>query len=184
MLTGKDMNFCSNCGSPTVKKIPEGDGRARNVCEACGMIHYENPKLVVGTIPEYNEKILLCRRAIEPMAGLWTLPAGFMENSETAPEGAIRETWEEAGIKVTGLSPYSFINIPHISQMYMLFRAKIEENKPNPGSESLECALFDIDAIPWDDIAFKAVKKTLEFYVSDKKAGHFTFHMDDVIKTD
>ncbi len=136
--------------------------------------------MVVGTIPEWGGKILLCRRAIEPKLGLWTLPAGFMENKETTAQGAARETWEEAYAKVDILSLYSLYNLPHIDQVYLMFRAKLLNLDFGPGPESLEVALFDEQDIPWDMLAFRTVEATLRAYFSDRKKGTFEFHMGDI----
>ncbi|MEW5889737.1 MAG: NUDIX hydrolase [Pseudomonadota bacterium] len=175
------MNFCSHCGAPVVVRIPPGDTLPRHVCDRCGAIHYQNPKLVIGAIPEWEDKILLCRRAIEPRYGLWTLPAGFMENAETTAEAAARETLEEARarIEITGL--YSLINVPHINQVHLLYRARLLDADFGPGEESLEVALFDESAIPWDRIAFRSIAMTLRFYYEDRKAGTFRFHTGDIL---
>ena len=119
------MKFCSNCALPVVQRVPPGDNLPRWVCDACGEIHYQNPKLVVGAIPEWEGRLLLCRRAIEPRYGLWTVPAGFMENGETTFEGAMRETLEEANARVEIGPLYALYNIPHINQVYILFRARL-----------------------------------------------------------
>ena len=149
------MNFCSNCGQKVSFRIPDGDTLPRFVCDACNIIHYQNPKMVVGCVPEWEDKILLCRRAIEPRYGLWTLPAGFLENNETAPAGAARETLEEANARVEVGELYSFISLPHISQVYAMFRARLLDLNYSAGSESLEVKLFTEDDVPWDHLAFR-----------------------------
>lgn len=167
------MKFCSSCGSEVRVAIPEGDNHLRHICDGCETIHYLNPKMVVGTIPEWEDKILLCKRAIEPRIGLWTLPAGFMENRETTQQGALRETREEANARVELSGLYSLINLPHISQAYLLFRGQLLDLDFSPGEESLEVALFSEDEIPWDQLAFPVVIETLKLYFEDRKKGSF-----------
>lgn len=174
------MNFCSHCGSPLEFRIPEGDSLPRFVCPSCGTIHYQNPKMVVGCIPEWEDKVLLCKRAIEPKYGLWTLPAGFMENGETTAEGALRETWEEAGARVELGPLYTLFNLPHIDQVYFMFRARLLDLDYQPGIESLEVRLFAEHEIPWDQIAFRTVKASLELYFRDRANGGFGFHFGDI----
>ena len=132
------MNFCTSCGNPVALKIPEGDDRERYVCTHCGMIHYTNPRVIVGCVPEYEGKVLLCKRAIEPRKNFWTLPAGFMENGETTPEGAARETWEEAKARVSNLQLYRLFDVPYISQVYMFYRCSVDNGEFGVGPESLE----------------------------------------------
>jgi ADP-ribose pyrophosphatase YjhB (NUDIX family) len=175
------MNFCSLCGASVTQLIPPDDNRTRHVCLACGEIHYQNPKLIVGAIPEWQDKILLCRRAIEPSYGLWTLPAGFMENNETTPEAAIRETLEEANAQISIGELYSLYNLPYINQVHLLFRAKLLNLDFSPGIESLDVELFDESDIPWDKIAFRPVKFTLQHYFADRKLNNFKFHMADLL---
>jgi ADP-ribose pyrophosphatase YjhB (NUDIX family) len=174
------MIFCSNCGARVVEKIPEGDDRSRYVCEACATIHYQNPKIVAGCIPEWNGRLLLCRRAIEPRLGLWTLPAGFMENLETTEQAAARETWEEARARVIDMSLYGVFSIPHISQVYMMFRGRLATEKFAPGPESLEVRLFEEQEIPWQELAFPVVRLTLEKYFQDVRNGGFPVHVTDI----
>jgi ADP-ribose pyrophosphatase YjhB (NUDIX family) len=168
------------CGAAVTQKIPPEDNRKRHVCTACGEIHYQNPKLIVGSLPVWEDKILLCRRAIEPRYGLWTLPAGFMENSETTPEAAARETLEEANAQVDIIELYSMYNLPYINQVHLLFRAKLLNLDFSPGIESLEVALFNEQDIPWDTIAFRPVKFSLQHYFADRKTGNFKFHTGDL----
>ncbi|MEE9343580.1 MAG: NUDIX hydrolase [Gammaproteobacteria bacterium] len=165
------MKFCSECGSSVSLKMPDGDNRERFVCIDCETIHYQNPKIVAGCIPEWDGKVLLCRRAIEPRHGFWTLPAGFMENGESTEDAAMRETWEEAQARINLLGLYSLFSIPSISQVYMLFRGEIIDGEFSPGIESLECKLFSESEIPWDQLAFKVVHETLKQYYSDRAAG-------------
>lgn len=174
------MNFCSQCGSRVELKIPPGDNLPRYVCSHCGHIHYQNPKIVTGCIPEWEDKILLCKRAIEPRRGLWTLPAGFMENQETTSEAAVRETLEEANARVEPIGLYALFNIPHISQVYIMFRARMLDIDYGPGAESLEVNLFSEHEIPWERLAFPVIKETLIRYYQDKNQGEFILHVDDI----
>ncbi len=174
------MKFCSNCGAAVALKIPAGDTLPRHICDACGTIHYQNPKMIVGCIAEWESRILLCRRAIEPRRGLWTVPAGFMENGETTAQGAIRETLEEANARVEIGPLYAMYNIPHINQVYILFRARLLDLDFNPGMESLETNLFEEEQIPWSEIAFATVRNTLTHYYSDRKAGEYRFHLGTI----
>ncbi|MEO8165151.1 MAG: NUDIX hydrolase [Betaproteobacteria bacterium] len=174
------MKFCSACGARVEHRTPPGDSLLRYVCADCGIIHYENPKMVVGCIPEWENAILLCRRAIEPRLGWWTVPAGFMENGETTIEGAMRETLEEANAKVEILGLYAMFNIPHINQVYMLFRARLIDLDFSAGAETLETGLFKEEQIPWEQIAFATVKRTLKLYFDDRRAGSFPFHMGTI----
>lgn len=175
------MNYCSNCGARVRLGIPPGEHMLRYLCDTCGTIHYENPKLVVGCIAEWQEKILLCRRAIEPRLGLWTLPAGFMENAETTTQAALRETLEEANARVEIDALYTLFNIPHISQVHLFFRGRLRDLEFGPGSESLEVALFREEDIPWEEVAFASVRETLKRYFSDRKSGDYAFHMGDIL---
>lgn len=174
------MKYCSECGSPVEQRIPEGDNRLRHVCPSCGAIHYQNPKIVAGTIPIYHDKVLLCRRAIEPRRGFWTLPAGFMENKETTMEAAIRETWEEAEAEVQLGGLYTLINLPHIDQVHMFFLATIIDGKFGVGVESLETALFAEHEIPWNELAFPTVKETLKHYFADIKLNQFPVRVKEI----
>jgi ADP-ribose pyrophosphatase YjhB (NUDIX family) len=176
------MKYCSECATPVQWQIPAGDNRPRHVCPGCGLIHYRNPKLVVGTLPEWRDRLLLCRRAIEPRRGLWTLPAGFLENGETAWQGAARETLEEAGARVRPLALYSLFNLPHIDQIYLLFRATLLEPECQPGAESLEVGLFTEAEIPWRELAFPVIRETLTRYYQDRAAGAFGLHCGDLLR--
>ncbi len=163
------ISFCSACGHVTHRIIPEGDSRLRDVCAraACALVHYENPKIVAGTLPVWQGKILLCKRAIEPRKGYWTLPAGFMELSETCEQGAVRETWEEAAATVHVRSLLSVLDVPHASQVHLFYLADLIDGIYAAGTESLEVALFEPADIPWDEIAFKTITKTLKHYLSN-----------------
>ena len=174
------MKFCSNCGATVALKIPAGDTLPRHVCDACGTIHYQNPKMIVGCIAEWENRILLCRRAIEPRLGLWTVPAGFMENGETTAQGAARETLEEANARVEVGPLYAMYNIPHINQVYILFRARLLDLDFSAGTESLEVKLFDEKDVPWESIAFATVRNTLHHYYADRKAGEYRFHLGTI----
>ena len=174
------MKFCSNCGAPVVLRIPPGDTLPRYVCDACNTIHYQNPRMVVGCIPEWEDRILLCRRAIEPRHGLWTVPAGYMENGETTFQGAMRETLEEANARVEIGPLYALYNIPHINQVYILFRASLLDLNVKSGSETLEVKLCAENEIPWDRIAFASVRNTLIHYYEDRRNGEYKFHMGTI----
>lgn len=175
------MNFCSNCGAAVSLKIPEGDDRLRFVCDQCRMIHYQNPRMVVGAIPEWEGRILLCRRSIEPRAGLWTLPAGYLENGETMVQGARRETREEAGAELLELVPFALFDLPFINQVYLMFRGALASTAWHPGEESLEVRLFAESDLPWDELAFVVIRETLEHYFSDRSAGRFRLHTGTII---
>lgn len=169
------MKFCSNCAAPIEIKIPADDTRARHVCTQCGTIHYQNPKMVVGTIPVWDLdgdlKILLCKRAIEPRRGYWTLPAGFMENKETSSDAAQRETIEEAGAHIEVHELFSLLNVPHVDQVHLFYRATLLDMNFSAGSESLDVRLFAEHEIPWDEIAFPTVGSTLRFFFEDLRAS-------------
>ena len=168
--------YCSVCGAPTTSTIPEGDNRHRQVCSECGFIHYENPRLVVGCVAEFDGRILMCRRAIEPRLGYWTLPAGFMENGETTAEAAMRETDEEAGARVIIDAPFAMVSIAHIHQVHLFYRGHLSSPDFAAGEESLEVALLLPTEIPWEDLAFRSVRFCLERYLTDRQAGSFGFH--------
>jgi ADP-ribose pyrophosphatase YjhB (NUDIX family) len=174
------MKFCSNCGARVALRVPPGDTLERHVCDECHTIHYQNPRLVVGCIVEWEDRILLCRRAIEPRHGLWTVPAGYMENGETTFEGAARETLEEANARVEMGPLYALYNIPHINQVYVLFRARLLHEDVSPGAETLEARLFEEADIPWSGIAFATVRNALVRYFEDRKRGRYEFHMGTI----
>ena len=174
------MKFCPNCAAPLVRRVPPGDSLPRDVCDACGNVHYQNPKLVVGTVPEWEGRILLCRRAIEPRYGYWTLPAGFMENDESTGEAAARETLEEAGARIELLAAFSMISVPYVNQVHVFYRARLLDLDFKPGVESLEVALFEEAKMPWKDIAFRTVGLTLKHWFADRARGTFGFHAEDL----
>lgn len=167
------MKFCTSCGSEVALRVPEGDDRERFVCNSCESIHYIDPRVIVGCLPVHGDRVLLCKRAIEPRYGYWTLPAGFMENGETTPQGAARETWEEARARVEGLELYRIFDIPYISQVYMFYRCTLAGGEFGVGPESLDSDLYREEDIPWDEIAFPVVRETLRDYFRDLREGRF-----------
>jgi len=174
------MIYCTQCGSKLIWQIPECEDRPRHVCEGCGTIHYENPKMVAGTIPESDGKILLCRRAIEPKKGLWTLPAGYLENGESVADCAVRESFEEARVKLGNLEPYTLCNLPFINQVYFFYRAPLINDDFEAGPESLEVELFSMDTIPWQNLAFTVVYEVLRKYRQDQENNLFPFRVLDI----
>ena len=177
------MNFCSHCGQRVRLAIPEGDDRPRYLCDDCGTIHYQNPRIVAGTLPVRDGRVLLCRRAIAPRKGYWTLPAGFMENAETTLEAAARETWEEACARVDVHDLYTLINLPHINQVYMIFLADLQGDFA-AGPESLEVAMFAEEEIPWDDLAFPTIERTLRHYFADRENAAYPLHISKITPED
>ena len=175
------MNFCSSCGRRVALKVPAGDTIARHVCEACNIIHYSNPKMVIGCIPEWEGKILLCKRAIEPRRGCWTPPAGFMENGETTSEAALRETLEEARARVEIGDLFSMLSVPQVNQVHIFYRARLLDLEFAPGTESLEVALFGEAEIPWKEIAFRTISTTLRYFFEDRKQGHYGCHSGAIL---
>ena len=165
------INHCNACGAKVDFHVPAGDTHARAVCPSCGHIQYQNPKIVVGSVPVWEERILLCRRAIEPRLGKWTLPAGFMELAETAPEGAAREALEEANARIEIEQLYTLFSVPHISQVYVIFRARLLDLDFSPGAESLDVKLAREDEVPWEDLAFASVRRTLVHFFEDRRSG-------------
>jgi len=167
------MKFCSSCGDAVVWRMPPGDSRHRFVCDGCATIHYQNPRIVTGCLVTWQDRVLLCKRAIEPRRGYWTLPAGYLENGESAEAGAVRETWEEAAARVEVDDLYTLFSLPHISQVYIFFRGRLTAPEFAAGEESLAVDLFHEDDIPWDELAFPVVKDTLRHFFADRKQQSF-----------
>lgn len=179
------MKFCSDCGGPVERKIPPGDHLPRHVCTACGAVHYRNPKVIAGCIPEWEPgpdgRILMCRRAIEPRLGKWTFPAGFLEQAETSGQGAAREAKEESQAEVEIGALFVVINVPYVSQLYLIHRARMTAPHFGPTAESSEVALMRESEIPWDQIAFPTIWHSLKFFFADRAAGRPGFHTLDLI---
>lgn len=175
------MKYCSACGHKLILCIPDGDSRERHLCEQCDTVHYQNPRIVTGCLVVWDRRVLLCKRAIEPRSGFWTLPAGFLENGETTQAGAERETWEEARARVAIDDLYTIFSLPHISQVYMFYRAQLIDGKYDVGSETTEVGLFDEENVPWSSLAFPVVRDTLEHYFRDRANNEFRVHARDII---
>jgi len=176
------MKYCSACGAPVSLQVPPHDERPRYVCKACDTVHYRNPTIVVGCIPEWEGRLLLCRRNIKPRINKWTLPAGYLENDETVTAGARRETWEETGAVVENLIPYRLYDIVHVKQVYLMFRSGLRVPEFKTTHESSEVRLFKEEEIPWDDIAFPVIEETLRCYFRDRAEGTFTFQVGEITK--
>lgn len=174
------IKHCRECGTAVVYQVPGDDNRDRAVCPACGTVHYENPLNVVGTVPFWGEQVLLCRRNIEPRRGLWTLPAGFMELGETTAEGALRETIEEAGARVEMGGLFTVLNIVRAGQVHLFYLAQLLDTRFDPGPETIEAALFTEAQVPWDELAFRTTRVTLERYFEDRLEGRFGVHCADI----
>ncbi|MEP3857927.1 MAG: NUDIX hydrolase [Porticoccus sp.] len=172
------MNFCGQCGKPVNLKVPTGDNRRRHVCGHCDTIHYQNPRVISGCIPVVGDRVLLCRRAIEPRYGMWTLPAGFLENGETVLQGALRECWEEAMAKLNEPILSGIYDIPHINQVYILYRGVLHNGSYGAGDESLDVRLFSEADIPWEELAFPVITTALKHHFADLKQGLPTIHTD------
>ena len=170
------IRYCNRCGADVSFIVPAGDSLPRYVCNSCGHIHYENPRLVVGCVATWEERILICRRAIEPQLGFWTLPAGFMENGETTAEAATRETMEEAGARIIVDAPFAMVSIAHINQVHLFYRGRLASPDYAAGEESLEVALVAANEIPWNKLAFRSVRHCLERFLEDRASGCFQFH--------
>ncbi|HEX3140786.1 MAG TPA: NUDIX hydrolase, partial [Rhizobacter sp.] len=173
MFTPRSFKHCKACGSPVQYTVPADDNRERATCTVCSTIHYENPLNVVGTLPVWKDKVLLCRRNIEPRHGFWTLPAGFMELGETTEQGAVRETTEEAGARVELQGLYTVLNVVRVGQLHLFYRARLLDTDFAPGPESIEVQLFAESEIPWDDLAFRTVRETLKCFFEDRRQGQF-----------
>lgn len=171
---------CRVCGSPVRYRVPADDNRERAICTACGEIHYENPINVVGTVPVWGEQVLLCRRNIEPRYGLWTLPAGFLELGESTEAGAMRETDEEAGARIELQGLFTVLNVVRVGQLHLYYRARLHDTDFAPGPESIEARLFHEHEVPWDELAFRTVRETLEYFFDDRRRGRFDLHCADV----
>jgi ADP-ribose pyrophosphatase YjhB (NUDIX family) len=181
MFTPRSIKHCRACGNPVRYTVPPDDNRERATCSVCGTIHYENPLNVVGTVPVWEEQVLLCRRNIEPRYGLWTLPAGFMELGETTAEGAVRETVEEAGARIELQELFTVLNVVRVGQVHFFYRARLQDPEFDPGPETIEARLFGEDEIPWEEIAFRTVKETLQRFFDDRRRGHFGVHCADIV---
>lgn len=176
------IQHCKECGAKVVYRLPDdGDLKPRAVCTVCHTVHYENPLNVVGTVPHWGDQVLLCKRNIEPRLGKWTLPAGFMELNETTAEGAARETHEEAGAQFEMQGLFSLLNVARVGQVHLFYRARLLSDQFNPGTETMEAKLFTEAEIPWDEIAFRTVKETLEHYFADRRAGSYGIHVIDIV---
>ncbi len=176
------IKHCRNCGTAVVYRVPDdGDLHERAVCPACDTIHYENPLNVVGTVPYLGDRVLLCKRNIEPRWGKWTLPAGFMELGETTAQGAARETHEEAGAQIELEGLFTVLSVPRVGQVHLFYRARLLSDVFDPGFETIEARLFRQDEIPWEEIAFRTVKETLEHFFADRAAGRFGVHSLDIL---
>ena len=180
MQDARPIKHCRACGAPAVYRVPADDNRPRAICTRCETIHYENPLNVVGTVPIWQDQVLLCRRNIEPRHGFWTLPAGFMELGETTAEGALRETDEEAGAHVTLEGLFTVLNVARVGQVHLYYRARMLDTHMAPGPETIEARLFREDEIPWDLLAFRTVRETLTLYFADRRRGQFGVHNADI----
>jgi ADP-ribose pyrophosphatase YjhB (NUDIX family) len=180
MLEMHRIKHCRRCGAPAVYRMPEDDNRERAVCTACAEIHYENPLNVVGTVPVWGEQVLLCKRAIEPRHGFWTLPAGFMELGETVADGALRETVEEAGARVELQDLFTMISVVRVGQVHLFYRARMLDTTLDPGPETLEARLFHEHEVPWDEIAFRTVRETLQHFFACRRSGVFALHCGQI----
>lgn len=180
MTDAHAMKYCTLCGQTVSRRIPDADDRERDVCDGCGHVHYENPRIIVCALPAWEDKIMLCKRAIEPRYGLWTLPGGFMELGESTLDAARRETLEEAGARIDVTELYALYHILHIDQVHMFYRARLRDLDFAPGDESLDVQLFAERDVPWNDIAFPAVADTLRHYFRDMPTGQFPLRLADV----
>ncbi len=176
------MRFCSDCGAPVRRRVPAGDTLPRYICDACRTVHYQNPRIIAGCVAQWEDRVLLCRRAIEPRHGRWTLPAGFMENGETADAAAVRETFEEAQARVELDSLYTLFSLPHINQVYLLYRGRLLDLEFGPGPESLEVDLFREQDVPWEQLAFPTIVETLRLFFAERRRGRFGVHTGTIDK--
>lgn len=180
MLEPRSIKHCRACGATVSYLVPVDDNRPRAVCDQCATIHYENPLNVVGTLPVWQDRVLLCRRNIEPRYGLWTLPAGFMELGESTAQGALRETEEEAGANVVLEGLYTVLNVVKVGQVHLFYRARMLDTHLAPGPETIEAKLFSEAEVPWDELAFRTVRETLRLYFADRQQGQFGVHCADI----
>lgn len=180
MLSHRRIQFCRSCGTHVRYFVPQDDNRERASCPACGTVHYENPLAVVGTLPVWMSQVLLCRRNIEPRFGLWTLPGGFLELGETTEQGALRETTEEAGAQIELQGLYTVLNVVHVGQVHLYYRARMLGPHLDPGPETIEAKLFDEQDIPWDELAFETVRTTLRCFFQDRQSSHFPVRCADI----
>lgn len=181
MLITRRFKHCPSCGAAVSYQVPADDNRERAICPACASVHYENPINVVGTLPIWGEQVLLCRRNIEPRYGFWTLPAGFLELGETSAEGALRETDEEAGAEIELQNLYCLLNVVRVGQIHLYYRARLLSDRFKPGPETIEARLFHEHEVPWDELAFRTVRETLQRYFDDRRAGRdFALHCADI----
>ena len=176
------MKYCSQCGASVSLIIPVDDDRQRHVCQTCDTIHYQNPKIVAGCIPVWEDQVLLCKRAIEPRYGFWTLPAGYMELGETTTAAALRETLEEANARVELQGLYALMNLPHVNQVYMMFRSRLLDLDFSPGVESMEVQLYRQEDIPWDELAFTTIRHTLRFFFEDQERNDYRLRVGDIVR--
>jgi ADP-ribose pyrophosphatase YjhB (NUDIX family) len=180
MLDTRRIKHCRACGAAVDYLVPADDNRERAVCPSCATVHYENPIPVVGTVPIWQDQVLLCRRNIEPRYGLWTLPGGFMELGETVAAGALRETDEEAGARIELQELFTIIDLVRVGQVHFFYRARLLDTVFAPGPETIEARLFREDEVPWDELAFRTVKETLRLYFADRRTGQFRLHCADI----
>jgi ADP-ribose pyrophosphatase YjhB (NUDIX family) len=180
MFSPRSIKHCRDCGAAVRYQTPADDNRDRATCTACGAVHYENPLNVVGTLPFWQDRVLLCRRNIEPRRGLWTLPAGFMELGESTAEGALRETVEEAGARVEMLGLFTLLNVVRVGQVHLFYRARLLDIDFAPGPETIEAQLFGESDMPWAELAFRTTRRTLELFFADRRSGTFGFHAEDI----
>jgi len=184
-MTHTPIKHCRQCGAAVQHRLPDdGDTRVRAICPACGTVHYQNPLNVVGTVPVWGadgEQVLLCLRNIEPRRGKWTLPAGFMELDESTAAGAVRETIEEAGAQIELQGLFTVLSVARVGQVHLYYRARLLSDQFAPGYETIEARLFSEDQIPWDELAFRTVKVTLEHYFADRRRGQFQVHNGEIV---
>ncbi len=180
MIPRRRIQHCRACGAAVAYRMPADDNRDRAICTACGEIHYENPINVVGTVPVWGEQVLLCRRNIEPRFGMWTLPAGFLELGESTAEGALRETVEEAGAHIELQGLFTVLNVVRVGQVHLYYRARMLDAALDPGPETIEARLFLEHEVPWDELAFRTVRQTLEHFFADRREGTFGLHAGDI----